>query len=219
MILYVADSHYGAHPGLHSYGEIASAYPEMRFTEDDWSVFTRHDLAADCDLLILNMIAGTCDIPSPDAQAASAVKAYCRTGKPLLLLHGGSASFWPYRWFRDLCGFRWVRPNDPDGVVASSHPVEPYVVRGAKTSHPLAKRLVEMELPEDEIYTRLEQREPMWVLMTTTLADGTYPQCTESSTQWGNRVVNFLPGHSPAVTRHPLYIRNLKTIIDDLLGK
>ena len=219
MILYAADSHYDAHPGRNSYEEIASAYPDVVFCEDDWGVFTRYDLAADCDLLILNMIAGSCGIPAPDEKAAASVEKYCRTGKPLLLLHGGSSAFWPYPWFREICGFRWVRPGDPDGVVASFHPVEPYSVKVNKVRHPLARKLVDMDLPKDEIYTRLEQTQMMWVLMSTTLADGTYPQCTESSTPWGNRVINFLPGHSPEVTRHPLYIRNLKRLIDDLLGK
>ena len=219
MILFVADDHYGTHPGLNTYQEIAGNYPEMKFIENDWSIFTAVDLAKDCDLLILNMIADTCNLPIPDEAAAAAVRRYCETGRPLLLLHGASSAFWPYEWFRQAVGLRWVRGNDPDGVVASFHPKEPYKVLRCKCRHPLVGKLVDMELPQDEIYTALEQTQPLWILMDTTISSGTFPQCTESRSPWGGRVINFLPGHLPAVTRHPAFIANVKTLIDDLLGR
>ena len=59
----------------------------------------------------------------------------------------------------------------------------------------------------------------MWTLMTTTISSGTFPQCTESATPWGGRVINFLPGHIPAVTRHPDFVANVKLLIDDLLAR
>ncbi len=219
MILFVADDHYKTSPGKNTYEEIAGDYPQMKFFENDWSGFTAFDLAGECELLILNMIADTCGLPIPDEQAAAAVKRYCETGKPLLLLHGASSAFWPYDWFRESSGLRWVRGNDPDGFAASFHPHEPYQVVLGKTRHPLAKQLVPMDLPQDEIYTGLEQTRPFTILMQTTISTGTFPQCTESFTRWGGRVINFLPGHLPAVTRHPDFVKNVKILIDDLLRK
>ena len=216
MIIFVADDHYESFPGRNTYEEIAADYPDMKFIENDWSIFTSVDLAGDCDLLILNMIADTCNLPVPDEAAAEAVKKYCEAGKNLLLLHGGSSAFWPYAWFRELVGIRWVRGNDPDGFVASFHPHEPYKVVRAKCRHRLVNKLVEMDLPKDEIYTGLEQTRPVWTLMNTTISTGTFPQCTESATPWGGRVINFLPGHDKSVTRHPDFIANVKLLIDVL---
>ncbi len=217
MILFVADDHYGVHPGLCQYESIKSDYPDMVFYENDWSGFTAHNLRRDCDLLILNMIASTCNLPLPDGAACRAVHNYCSTGKPLLLLHGGSSAFWHCDWFRRNVGIRWVRPNDPDQVPRSTHPKEPFVVKVAKSRHPLAARLVEMDLPQDEIYTELEQVNPVWNLMETTIPEGTFVQCAESRNVWGGRVINFLPGHRSEVTTHPAMTANLKTLINYLL--
>ncbi len=219
MLVFAADNHYGTHPGKNGYEMIADSYPGMVFAEDDWSVFTQVDLARDCELLILNMIAGTCDVPLPDEAAAAAVRRYCETGKPLLLLHGASSAFWHHDWWRINSGLRWVRPNDPDQIPPSTHPVEPFTVSIAKVRHELAAKLVPMDLPKDEIYTELEQTQPMWVLMSTEVNGKSYPQCVESANRWGGRVINFLPGHQTVVTRHPDYVANLKTLINDLLGK
>ncbi len=216
MLIFVADDHYKQFPGRCIYEEIASDYPSMIFKENDWSIFTSIDLAKECDLLILHMIAATCNLPIPDEATAESVKKYCQTGKNLLLLHGSSAAFWPYKWFREISGLRWVRPHDPDDVVASFHPHEPYKVVRSKCRHPLVSKLVEMDFPSDEIYTGLEQTQPLWTLMTTTISTGTFPQCTESLTPWGGRVINFLPGHIEAVTRHPDLIANVKLLINDL---
>ena len=142
MIIFVADDHYESFPGRNTYEEIAADYPDMKFIENDWSIFTSVDLAGDCDLLILNMIADTCNLPVPDEAAAEAVKKYCEAGKNLLLLHGGSSAFWPYAWFRELVGIRWVRGNDPDGFVASFHPHEPYKVVRAKCRHRLVCSII-----------------------------------------------------------------------------
>lgn len=216
MIAFVSDDHYGAHPGRNGFEAVSGVYPEMIFTENDWSVFTRPGFPEQCELLILNMIAGTCGVPAPDAPQADAVRAYCQSGKPLLLLHGASAAFWPFAWWRRNCGLRWVRPEDPDGVEPSCHPIEPYRVTVSKVRSPLAARLCDMTLPEDEIYTRLEQTAPLLTLMETTLSAGTFPQCVESVNEWGGRVIGFLPGHRSAVTRNETYLANLKTLIDDL---
>ena len=56
MIIFAADNHYGVHPGLCAFEEIRGAHPDIIFSEDDWSIFNRYNLAKDCELLILNMI-------------------------------------------------------------------------------------------------------------------------------------------------------------------
>lgn len=217
MKLFVADDHYKAFPGRNQYECISSTYSDMIFRENDWSVFTEFDLAKECDLLILNMIADTCGLPVPTPEQAEAVKRYLETGKNLLLLHGASSAFWPYEWYRKLVGIRWVRGKDPDGVEASFHPKEPYCVKVAKVRHELAEKLVEMDFTiEDEIYCSLEQVTPITTLMETTISLGTSPQCTESFTPWGGKVINFLPGHRSEVTRDERLIANLKTLIDYL---
>ncbi|MBQ4315052.1 MAG: ThuA domain-containing protein [Lentisphaeria bacterium] len=217
MKLFVADDHYKAFPGRNQYECISGTYSDMIFRENDWSVFTEFDLAKECDLLILNMIADTCGLPVPTPEQAEAVKRYLETGKNLLLLHGASSAFWPYEWYRKLVGIRWVRGKDPDGVEASFHPKEPYCVKVAKVRHELAEKLVEMDFTiEDEIYCSLEQVTPITTLMETTISLGTSPQCTESFTPWGGKVINFLPGHRSEVTRDERLIANLKTLIDYL---
>lgn len=214
MIVFAADNHYKVNPGRCACEEIKDSFPEIIFHEDDWSIFTEIDLAEQCHLLILNMIGGTCGLPLPDEAACDAVKKYCQTGKNLLLLHGSSAAFWHCEWFRQNSGLRWVRKEDPDNVPASFHPVEPYTVEVAKTRHPLCSKLVPMFFDEpDEIYANLEQTLPLWILMQTTISAGTLPMLTESINQWGGKVINFLPGHNVSATRHPDYIRNLKTLI------
>lgn len=217
MKLFVADDHYQAFPGRNQYECIRDSYSDMIFRENDWSVFTEYDLAKDCDLLILNMIADTCGLPIPDESQAASVKRYLESGKNLLLLHGASSAFWPYEWYRKLVGIRWVRNNDPDGVESSFHPKEPYCVKVSKVRHELAGKLQEMNFPiADEIYCSLEQVTPITTLMETTISLGTSPQCTESYTPWGGKVINFLPGHSKEVTRDPALIANLKLLIDYL---
>lgn len=122
MIFFAADGHYGARPGWNVYECLKNSFPDMVFTENDWKPFTALNLSRDCDLVILSLIAGTNDVPPPGDAEAAALKAYCETGKPLLLHHGGSAAMWQYPWFREMVGFRWVRPNDPDNVEKSVHP-------------------------------------------------------------------------------------------------
>mgnify|MGYP003927091823 CR=1 FL=1 len=214
MILFVADSHYGKNPGSKIHECLQSTY-EIRFAEDDWSVFTDENLAH-AELLILNMIGDTCGIPHPNTRAEKAVKAYVESGKPLLLLHGSSSAFWQWDWWRKIVGFRWVRGNDPDGQIPSTHPTRPYKVTVSKTNHPLAKQLKDLDLPADEIYINLEQTCPAFTLMETHTDEGTFPQCHESIAPSGSKILTFIPGHDTCVTQHPEVITTIKTLIDYL---
>ncbi|MEI6424908.1 MAG: hypothetical protein WCP55_22035, partial [Lentisphaerota bacterium] len=126
MIIFAADNHYDVHPGKNIYAGLKSNYKDMVFSEDDWSVFVKNDLKNKCNLLVLNMIAGTCNIEPPNQEAESSVRAYCEKGGNILLIHGSSAAFWQWDWWRSIVGYRWVRGNDPDGVAPSTHPTRPY---------------------------------------------------------------------------------------------
>lgn len=215
MIYFFADDHYKVHPGRVIWENLKHDY-QIEFHENDWSVLERPGSLADCSLLILHMIADTCGNALPGAEAEKNIRAYCERGGNLLLLHGSSAAFWHWPWWRSIVGLRWVRGNDPDAVPVSTHPKRPYLVRVAKTRHPLAGKLRPLDLPEDEIYINLEQVNPVWILMNTDTEEGTFPQCYENATPWGGRVIGFIPGHRPEVTGSPELIANLKVLIDTL---
>ena len=217
MILFVADSHYGQHCGSEqSQGLLKRGY-DIAFHEDDWSALSE-SFVDRADLLVLNMIAHTCNVPAPDETCEPHVREYVDSGKPLLLLHGASAAFWHWDWWRPIVGYRWVRGEDPDGGDASWHPKRPYKVDVAKCRHPLTQKLKALDLPTDEIYLNLEQTAPAWTLMTTTTDEGTFPMCYESRTPTGGRVIGFLPGHCPEVTSSPEMIETVSILIDDLLS-
>lgn len=217
MITFLADDHYKAHPGAMLFEALKDRF-EMAFHENDLSPLATPAFAETCDLLILNLIADTCGQPPAGAEAERNLRAYVERGKPLLLLHGGSAAFWHWDWWRGIVGFRWVRGNDPDGVPASTHPVRPYRVDICKCRHPLCRELQPMDLGEDEIYTRLEQTNPAMVLMETTTVEGTFVQCWENATPWGGRVIGFLPGHRKEIVQDAQVVANVGRLIESLLA-
>ncbi len=216
MILFAADNHYRTHAGRVLY-ESLEPDCKIRFCEDDWSCFNEPDLADRYSLMILNLISGSCNVPEPDPVAEENVRAYLQSGKPVFLLHGASAAFWQWDWWRALVGFRWVRGNDPDGFEPSTHPKRPYTVRVTKSRHPLCQRLQEVSMPEDELYVSLEQTCPTVTIMETTTDEGSFPMCYETVTGWGGKVVGYIPGHAPDVVNLPGNVANCRAIIDWLL--
>ena len=217
MIYFFADDHYGTHPGKVLYEHLpAELKSRICFQETDWSVLESGSWRKDCELLILNLIATTCNLPHPGPGAEKAVREWCESGGNVLMLHGSSAAFWQWDWWRKIIGFRWVRPNDPDGVAPSTHPKKPYTLTVSKSRHPLTKLLEGIELPADEIYINMEQVCPAMTLMETTIEEGTFPQCTEALSPWNGKLVNFIPGHIPEVTSNPKLVRNVATIIEYL---
>ena len=218
MIYFFADDHYNAHCGKTIFEHLApERKAQITFVENDWTLLESGSWLDDCELLILNLIGSTCNLPHPGPGAEKAVRAYCERGGNMLLLHGSSAAFWQWDWWRKIVGFRWVRPGDPDGVAASTHPVKPYDVRLCKVRHPLAEKLIPFSLGTDEIYTELEQVSPAVILMDTKIEEGVYPQCFENTTPWGGTFLSFLPGHSPAETSGNDLIANIESMIDYLL--
>ena len=220
MIDFFADNHYKVHPGRVIFEHLPEALRRrIRFDEDDWRRLEAGRWVDDCELVVLHLIGGTCGVEHPGPGAEGAIRSWCEKGGPLLLLHGSSAAFWQWPWWRGVVGRRWVRPNDPDGVSPSTHPKHPYRVEIARCRHPLAAKLRPLDLPTDEIYTDLEEVSPTMTLMETRIPEGTFPQCCETRTPWGGRVLSFLPGHLPEVTGSPELVADIEILIEDLLER
>ena len=220
MIYFFADDHYGVHPGKNIFEHLPDELKQrITFVENDWSLLESGKWLDDCELLILNMIGTTCDLPHPDSNAKKAVKAWCEKGGNALLLHGSSAAFWKWDWWREIVGLRWTRGNDPDGQAVSTHPIAPCTIKVAKSRHPLVRQLREITLPEDEIYTALEETCPIMTLMSTVVNGETWPQCCEVITPCNGKIVSLIPGHKPECTRNPDLIYNLEVLIRYLLNK
>ena len=218
MIYFFSDSHFEKHCGAQLYRQLPDALrSRMVFTENEWDILEKGDWEKDCELLILNMIGTTCAQPHPGSGAEAAVKRYIERGGNVLMLHGSSAAFWQWPWWREIVGLRWVRPNDPDGVEASTHPVKPCLLRPCKVRHPLAAGMQSIQLPQDEIYINLEQVSPVTVLMDVCIEEGVFPQCFENLTPWGGRFCHFIPGHSPEVTTNPEIIKVISCLAEYLL--
>jgi len=218
MIWFFADNHYGVHPGKVIFEHLPeSLRSRIRFFEDDWTALEQPEWPGNCELLILDMIGDTCGIPHPGPAAERQVRRYLEQGGNALLLHGSSAAFWQWDWWRALPGERWVRKEDPDGFMPSTHPKQAFLVTVSKTRHPLAAKLRPMDLPADEIYIELENTCPCMHLMETRIENGIYMQCCEALTPWGGKLLSFLPGHSPEVTAHPVLLENLAVLIDYLI--
>jgi len=217
MIEFFADGHYGAEPGEHIYRSLSAGWREkIAFHRCDWQPLESGEWEKECPLLVLHMIGGTCGEPHPGEGAEKAVRRYCERGGNLLLLHGSSAAFWQWNWWRKIVGMRWVRPNDPDGVPASTHPHAPCSVYVTKSAHPLAGKLCNFELPEDEIYTALEQTAPVMTLMECQVNGKSEFQCCEAISPWGGKIVSFIPGHKPECTENPILLRNIETLLEYL---
>ncbi len=217
MILFVADNHYDTHGGRVLHECFRNDY-DLQFAEDEWPCLEEGDLQTRYALLVVALIGGTCAVPLPGDAAEGPVRDYVESGGNLLLLHGGSAAFWHWEWWRPLVGYRWVRGDDPDGFPASTHPVRPYRVEVSTSRHPLCGKLQGFDMPEDEIYTNLEQTCPVTTLMETTTDEGTFPMCYETETPHGGRVLGYLPGHRPDAIRTPENLANVRVLLEDLVG-
>ena len=220
MIHLFADSHYGVHSGRELWRHLPVAWRErIAFHENDLPLLESGKWLEDCELLALHFIGGAEGAPLPGEGACAAARRWCESGGSLLLLHGGSAAFWHCDWWRRLMALRWVRPGDPDGVTPSFHPIHPYrVTPVAGGAHPLAKQLVPMEFPEDEIYAGLQAATTLQVLLETTIPEGCFPQCALDTTPWGGRQLHFLPGHAPETLAVPELVQNVQSCLKYLVA-
>ena len=220
MIYFFADSHFEKHCGANLYNQFPAEL-KMRtvFTENQWDILESGEWEKDCELLILNMIGTTCGQAHAGAGAEAAVKRYVERGGNILMLHGSSAAFWHWSWWREISGFRWVRPNDPDNVERSVHPVRDFTVVPAKCRHELIGKLKPFTLENDEIYIKCEQTLPMTVLMETETEEGIYPQCVECITPYNGKNIIFLPGHRVESFDNKEFIENNFLLANYLLKK
>ena len=219
MLYFFADDHYGTHGGQLLYRGLPEGLRlQTTFTENEWSLLESGVWKANCELLILHFIAGTCGQPLPGTGAENAVREYLESGGNILLLHGASAAFWHWEWWRRIVGLRWVRPGDPDGASASMHPHAPCRVVPVGCVEKPGNMLQEFELQYDEVYINLCVEGPVSTLMTTQVDGKEHPQCFSSSTPWGGRIVSFLPGHLPVNVRNPALQANVNELIRRLRG-
>lgn len=217
MIYFFSDNHYNAHPGKKIYDALPQELKDrISFYEDDWTVLEEGAWVENCELLVLNMIGGSCGVPYPE-HGVKHVERFVKRGGSVVLLHGSSAAFWRSDWWRKLVGWRWVRPNDPDGITASTHPIEPTEVRlVAGSTHPLTKKLSNFSMPADEVYIRLHDSSVGEVLMESTISEGTFPQCMVVPIAEGGEIYHFLPGHAHAA--QPGCVKNIVAIIEYALS-
>ena len=215
MILFLADNHYGKSPGRNLYESLCNDF-DFDFFEDDLNPLC--NAITDYSLLILNLIPDTPGSAKPDANMTRNLKIYLESGKPLLLLHGSSATLPEEEWWRDLVGLRWVRGDDPWHVDASTHPNDPFRVRKTKNSHALCERLTEFDA-DDELYINLELTSPILTLMESDWNGRSWPQCYVKSTVWGGKLCSFIPGHSKRVVKSNAVTHNVGELIKWCLEK
>lgn len=218
MDLLIADNHFGKHPARIIRQELADGHGiDFRFFEDDLTSFL--DISpGSVDLLALHLIGDTSGIAHAGIEVEKWVQEYLRPGKPLLLLHGSSAAFSKWAWWRRMVGFRWVRKEDPDGLAPSTHPIVPARMARTKTVHPLAARLRDFDMPEDELYINLAYEGPTWVLMEASYEGRSFPMCYECRSSHGGTIVGWLPGHREPTLRHPDFLHNTAEIVRYLKG-
>ena len=220
MIYFFADNHYQACTGENIYKSLEPMIKSrISFCADQKAldVLESGKWLQDCELLILHLIGETCGLSHAGPGSEKAVREWYDRGGNILLLHGSSAAFWHWDWYRKIAGMRWVRPGDPDGVTPSTHPVHPYTVSVCKTRHELTTVLQPMDLPSDEIYINLEQTAPLTALMATQIEEGYHLQCFESYSPAGGKILSFLPGHGLESVRSAGFMHNIHIMIDYLL--
>lgn len=220
MIYFFADNHYQAFPGENIYNAFEpNLKRKTKFYSDQDAInmLESGEWLQDCELLILHLIGETCDLPHAGRGAEQAIRQWYDRGGNILLLHGSSAAFWQWEWFRKISGMRWVRPGDPDGVKPSTHPVRACRVLPCKTRHELITVLMPMDLPTDEIYIDLEQVSPLTALMGVNIEEGYHLQCFEAYSKAGGKILSFLPGHCADAIKSPGFMHNIHILTDYLL--
>lgn len=211
-ILFLGDNHYQSYGARAIAGALDCEY-RITYLEDNYGEALLDIDLSHFDFLITAAIGDTPEAPHAPSEAEGGVQSWLSTGIPILLLHGGSATFWRWSWWRALTGLRWVRREDPDGLPASIHPVCEYKLQKAKGRHPLMDQLREIDVPTDEIYTKLAGTRPFTRLMETTLNGETHTQAYSSINDWGAPVLGYLPGHKSDIAASADNIANIRAMI------
>ncbi len=213
MIYFFADNHFEARPGFHLYEKLKADF-DIKFFEDDISALSKPGCLDDCSLLMVNMICGIGKLAQPGADIEAEVKKYCAKGRPLFLIHAGSAAFTQWDWWRKLTGLRWVRENDPEKQAPSVHPVQDFTV--GKTEKEVVKGLKEFTLKNEEIYTNLAQTADINVLLETEMDGKVFPMAFVSKNEWGGKVMGFLPGHKAESFNNVDMINDIRIMMKNL---
>ena len=210
-VIYFSDRHYDAFPGR-AQAELLKPLCELLYIEEDYSALLDALKRWPEATLAFNSIVGTPGNMLAPAEVEVPLHTHLARGAALWILHGGSAAFWPWAWWRQAMPLRWVRNADPDNLTPSTHPVVPFLITPTPYALEHLPGLTEVSLPADEIYIRLAAHQPFTTLLTTCHDGVVYPQAYESRTPWGGALHGFLPGHNSACLSNPDYIKTFTTL-------
>ena len=210
--LFLSDNHYKSYGGRALAAALSHDF-EFEFLEDDYGDHLSKLNLGKFDLLVTSAVGGTPGAPHAPLEVESRVRQWLESGVPIVLIHGGSATFWKWAWWRRMVGLRWVRCNDPDNVLPSSHPITAYSLSRASEGDTAEPRLEPMDVPEDELYINLETTRPFRVLLETNFKGQTFPQAYVSSGPNERTVLGYLPGHRSDLAGHPTTVENISRLI------
>lgn len=202
-IVFFADRHYGSYVGRVQ-ADILDGFADVIYIEEDYAALAEALHRNPGSILAVNAIAATPGHPELTPEAEAAVKSHLEKGNDLWVLHGGSAAFWPWKWWRDAMKVRWVRDNDPDGTEPSWHPVEPYSVDVTPIGAARVPGLESWNVPKDELYVGLAQQEGVEVWCSASFEGRDWPQVYCHLSPWNGRVFGWIPGHDPDVMANHL---------------
>jgi hypothetical protein len=217
-IIFFGDRHYDAWP-CRQQADVIRALCNLLYIEENYQELVLALKANPRAILALNSIAETPgNYPPATPEFESYIKSHLELGNDLWLLHGGSAAFWPWDWWRNLMPLRWVRSNDPDRIAPSTHPIVPLRLRPACNEPHHVLPSAGINLPADELYINLYSNRPYKTLLVVEHEGVNHPQAYSAETFWGGKIHGFMPGHSSTILSHPDYIRVFSSLLHLWLG-
>ena len=220
VIIFFADRHFGSFVGKVQ-AEILSEFSRVVYIEEDYGLLVEALGEHPESILAVNAITATPGNETLPAEAEAPIKAHLERGNDLWVLHGASAAFWPWKWWRDLMKIRWVRNNDPDGAEPSWHPVEPYLLSVTEQGAVAVQSLENLKVPKDELYVALAEEPGAEVWMTASYDGHAWPQVYTFPSAWNSNVRGWIPGHDPEVMKTdlaPAFAAVAKAWLEDARG-
>lgn len=210
-VIYFADRHYDAFPGR-AQAALLKPLCDLVYIEEDYAALIDALRNWPDATLAFNSILGTPGNLTAPAGLEEPLRNHINRGAALWILHGGSAAFWPWSWWRQLMPLRWVRNADPDNPTPSIHPVVPFIITPTAYALEQLPALREVSLPTDEIYIRLAAQHPFDTLLSTCYDGVIYPQAYSARTPSGGALHGFLPGHKAECLTNADYISTFTTL-------